>query len=150
MNISLPKTNLSAQLLIILNEESSEVLKDILFDNCFMQESYELLAVFSMLETIIKPLSPEPFYSGSTLKRFNLDILNLQYFISKSLRFGILDSAPGSDKTNLEEIQLVMDRISFFIFERFGRETYLEVSSAKIEKVDKFLIYSRENGSLSD
>jgi len=29
MNISLPKINLSAQLLIILNEESSEVLKDI-------------------------------------------------------------------------------------------------------------------------
>ena len=80
----------------------------------------------------------------------------IQKAAAKALRFGLDDHAPGSDTTNVDDISneiidllaivemLKAEKIISYICQQEA-ELLIE---AKREKVEKYIVYSKERGSL--
>lgn len=72
--------------------------------------------------------------------------------ISKALRFGLNEVQTGQDKDNVERIMGEVDDflgvLSMLVSEKTLRSPSLKAGIMKIEKVEDYLIYSKECGTL--
>lgn len=72
--------------------------------------------------------------------------------VSKALRFGLSEVEPGQTKNNAERINEELDDLfgvfTMLIGEEILREPSLDQGIMKMSKVEKYLKYSREQGTL--
>jgi len=153
-----PKLNLSAYLLSILTEESSEIIKEIFinktknifFNKDFIKETIDLIAIIDMLETnnIIEYNTQK--YNIENIFDFKIELTNLIYIISKSLRFSLNDINPETKIKNNDQLNLTCSKIYNFIIENINinEEEISLMKKEKINKVEKFIKYSKEKGTL--
>jgi len=134
-------------LLIILNEECTEILQEMENESSIENEIndffavYEMLVEFDYLDKNIKSAEDIGFLTNKMLK---LEFLKLQYFISKALRFGLTHNHPKTGRTNMLEILTSFDRINSATNKFYDKQ---KISNKKI-KVDKFSAISVEMGTL--
>jgi hypothetical protein len=162
--------NKSDHLLMILSEECTEVMET-LIDGNFSQEleieDRDIIATMSLInQNNILPV-PLSFmidggrtYFKDELESVENDIhkslLKIQYYISKSLRFGVDDTKPNSKNTNAEELAKESQFLSYHIQTLFKKHNEInyenlfdkEAISIKQNKVLKYMDYSISRGTL--
>jgi len=153
-----PRVNESAYLLSVLTEEASEVVKEICIGvnlsskevNDFYQESFELIAVADMLRDMDILDNDLDFVSIRNISELNLELLNLMYFVSKSIRFSLNDKHPELKETNKIYLSKIILAIEEFIIKNssFSLSIIDSIKRGKIEKVKKYMKYSEEIGTL--
>lgn len=123
----------------IAMEECAEVALEIIKKNSPQQELNDLLAVFEMLQEVesfeITPIK--------TQESILINVLNLQYYLSKSLRFGFDDSHHETGIPNKKEIEKIISELIMIFPED------KEQKQRKKEKVLLFSEYSKKKNCLS-
>jgi len=153
-----PKLNLSAYLLSILTEESSEIIKEIFinktnnifFNKDFIKETIDLIAIIDMLKTNNIVMYNTQKYDIENIFDFKIELTNLIYIISKSLRFSLNDINPETKIKNNDQLNLTCSKIYTFILENINinKKEIKLMKKEKINKVEKFINYSKEKGTL--
>jgi len=155
-----PIVNKTAYLLTILTEESAEILKEFLFlefDNSkeikdrIQQESFELIAVSELLEK--EGVLLKNIVNYKTIVNdyeFKIELTNLIYFISKSIRFSLKDKHPELNNSNQVELSKIIISIEQYIFTKYNLSLYLieSIKEDKKNKVNKFFDYSLKKGMI--
>ena len=70
-------------------------------------------------------------------------VKNIQYFTHKAIRFGLLNSHPNSKMRNIDEIQILLEKLIYFLHGSSKYSLYKNFDEKK-EKVLKFMEYARE------
>jgi hypothetical protein len=128
-------------LLITLSEECTEVLETMINPSSvedFNLEINDLIAVSELLEQY-KVFNILPLINLElTSNQLQIELLKLQYFISKSLRFGLKDNHPDTGINNETEILKVLQIIKSASIESLNTDRI----EKKKTKVLKYLNYS--------
>lgn len=118
--------NLLEHLLVTLSEECMEAMEALYTDtkDCdIVAELRDIIAVADMINNsgglnVLLPLH-NSIVIGRDYSTVESDLhkvlLKIQYFISKSLRFGLTDVKPGSDKSNEQELESLMREYAYHI-----------------------------------
>ncbi len=133
-------------LLVVLSEECTEVMQDIINKKNFNDELNDLISVAEMYAYNrygYCDLAPEEIKVLS-VENLNKELLNLQYYISKSLRFGLDDHHPITKEINSVEINKSIITIRNSLAHNYNKE---KIEAKKI-KVRTFMVYSMESGNL--
>jgi hypothetical protein len=150
--------NTQEHLLAILIEEAGEIMTDILTDQNFEYECTDFIAVteiledHSILEKNIVDFTIDKNKCNS--HELVLTLLKLQYFITKSLRFGLFEHHHETKIKNIVEIESLISK-SITIIKNLDEIDFEMVNNThlkerKKKKVMAFMNFSRINGSLID
>ena len=78
----------------------------------------------------------------------------IQHAIAKALRFGLDDTGPEAENTNKEQIHKefndLLGVVRLLKGEGLGVHADGTLVQAKIDKVEQYLLYSRQQGTLDD
>jgi len=155
--------NIEEHLLVVLSEECTEILTEII-ENITSQYKttenkinkanenqtikYEMNDLFAVAE-LLQEYGTIQFCKKETkivnLYDTQLLLLKLQYYISKSLRFGINEAYPDTNVSNKEEIENCL----FYIFDTYSEIYEKDLIQAKKNKVRKFMDYAKDKKTLS-
>lgn len=138
-------------LLIVVSEECGEIIGDYLDNKDITYESADLLASIELFEN--NNFSIHRIYIEKEIKKISLEefiknLNKLQYFISKSLRFGLEDAHPETKIMNLLEIKYLFEEIKMYI-NKLDINKIEELKLKKKVKILKFMFYSIEKGLIS-
>lgn len=135
-------------LLIIISEECGEIIGDYLEQKDISYEAADLLASIELFEN--NNFSINRIFLEKEIKEINIDefinyLLKIQYFISKSLRFGIEDYHPETKIMNIVELKFYFESIKVFI-KKLNINDIEKLKLKKKVKIIKFMFYSIKKG----
>ncbi len=135
-------------LLIVISEECGEIVSDYLEKKDITYESADLLASIELFEN--NNFSINRIFLEKEIKEINIDefinyLLKIQYFISKSLRFGIEDYHPETKIMNIVELKFYFESIKEFI-KNLNINDIEKLKFKKKVKIIKFMFYSIKKG----
>lgn len=132
-------------LLVVISEECTEILSDY-FEG--KDISFEVIDLYASID-LFRETSGYEYKNGqkiTSLDEFLKKLLKIQYFVSKSLRFGLEDNYKGTREfNNIDELMPLFYEITQYIknanFDSFGDKVIL-----KKERILRFLEYAKEKG----
>jgi hypothetical protein len=136
-------------LLIVVAEECGEIVLDSLDGKDLSLESADLLGAIELLEeqpdfqTLIVP------FESICPEEYKTVLLEFQYHIFKSLRFGLNDKNPVLLKNNIENLSIYILKLKEFIYSLYI-ENIESLKEKKKEKILKFMNYSMLSGILHE
>jgi len=143
---------------VILIEEATECIEafvlgktDISEEGNIFHELHDLLAVASMIDGFAVPVVDSIDSSDTSDLIFILNQnLKLQYYVSKSLRFGNDSYDPTIDDklSNREHVNQILTYILTYLVNSSHYEVVL--IDTKCAKVEKYLLASKKCGTLSE
>lgn len=134
-------------LLVVIAEECGEIISDFLNQKDITYESADLLGAIQLFEEY-QPLSRVKNTLVNDINLYINDLSKLQYFICKSLRFGLDDFHPETEVQNIVEIEMIIENIKVYI-NNLNIENIEELILNKKAKVYKFMNYAIDKGLVS-
>jgi len=137
--------NLNEHLLIVLSEECTEIIELIVDGGNVKDEVNDLMGCYEL--SIEEKMFPKiTDYNNKIISNYEImkHLLKVQYFISKSLRFGLNECYPGSHTRNYDEILTNLTPV----FSRFKSILDPELIENKKSKIKHFIGFSIQNECL--